>query len=183
MSSRQQSRLHQATTLLATFEKHHAQLEKWLGDEWRSGYGTGSDEPAVSNSGISDPTGRTAVAQDNHPDPAAVDHGRIAVLIFGLQAIADELDVIRRRNMPPSTDEARRYAATQAADGKPGCWSCARIGQWADPHRSTTIGDTLPELRPFCRWCYSVISATGQPPNRQQVTDHHAGKRVNLKAS
>ncbi len=123
-----------------------------------------ADTPTVDTSGRplhSDPTGEAAM----HParnDLAAFDRlikqGLDALM--GAMSIA-ELHQVREANPREQTEAARD-------NGDPGCTSCTRIAKWTPPHR----GD-------LCRWCYDWRTKFGDLPNRETLTRHHDGHRIN----
>lgn len=123
----------------------------------------------------SDPTGEAGI----RPDRAANDLNEFARLAGTLQRTTARMIRIANAYTPrPPTLADQRALERANAVPDPGCTSCARteaakgVTRWEPIHR----GD-------LCRWCYDWQRSHGEAPTVAQLRDHHAGKKVRVKAT
>jgi hypothetical protein len=113
------------------------------------------------------PNIHTAANALPHINPTNQDAHRIDHAAQTIQRIT--VETLNTR--PPTPKDL----AHLAADGQPGCQSCARIKWWNDPNyntgRPTNLGGLLPEPWLLCRPCQTFTINNDRPPTRNEL-DH-----------
>lgn len=73
---------------------------------------------------------------------------------------------------------SQRAANQLANDNEKGCYSCARLFVAEGVKRNEPV-----HRMGLCRWCDAFEKGHGEVPTLEQVTQHHAGRRVTVRAS
>jgi len=128
---------------------------------------------------VADPTGEAAV----NGDRVARDRREIDKHVAALDAHAQALDaLLSAYTARAATSDERRAAA---ADGQPGCQSCARTKGINDQPRyeplkvrSSRVKGKLGSPMALCGWCYTFVLRVNRLPSTAELDAHHQGRRV-----
>lgn len=137
------------------------------------------DGDRVSTGDHSDPTKDAAFQTDR----AALDREAFEDVIKALAAYAEKAHHLAARYSSRPATPSERTETLRDNEPKTFCVSCSRA--------KTSFG--VPRAEPgwrrgrtaqspwgvwLCRWCYDWNEATGRLPTKEELEDHHAGKRV-----
>lgn len=155
-----------------------------------SGFTTELDDDGHPIPVRSDPVGRAVADGLDAQDIVLLKiESRVREVAKAVEALVSEMEPHQsaghRMTAPRSqlAREAAEAALEQARvdrENEPCCRSCARLDR-SEPitYRRAIDGDVMG----LCRWCYDYHRSEGGLPTRDELVDHHAGRRVNRRVS
>lgn len=105
----------------------------------------------------SDPTGEAGI----RPDRAAADHHTFAKAIRAARVELDKAARVASRYVTRSATDKERREMEEANTDKPGCYTHAKAGLWAQADRAGQ-----------CDACYRFENRVGRPPSIAEVTQY-----------